>query len=115
MNKGDVKILAKILTTCCFRDKLEKFHVGKTPISKNGNFTDVKVITPDREIEWNRLSRISNEEMKELRISVEKNIYDMLLMYEVESEILIDAHKTYKKLKAKSRRAKKMLYETTKH
>jgi len=46
------KRLAKYITLHCFRntDVLEDLHSGEVPISESGDYSDVKVITPDREI-----------------------------------------------------------------
>jgi hypothetical protein len=61
--------LAKYLARECFRNtKLEDLHAGQVPVSKTGDYSDVKVVTPDRQIAWNDVSRISNSEMKELMI-----------------------------------------------
>lgn len=70
------KRLAKMLALQCFRNsKLEDHHGGVFPSSKTGDYTDVKVVTPYGEIEWNQLSRISDEEMKELMIDVVDRTY----------------------------------------
>jgi hypothetical protein len=49
---------------------LEDFHSGKVPSSPIGDYSDVKVVTPSREIEWDELSRLSDAEMKRLMIDV---------------------------------------------
>ena len=57
--------LAKALAITCVRNTvLETLHAGKTAESQAGDYSDVKIITPAREIPWNELSRISDEEMK---------------------------------------------------
>ncbi len=62
---------AKFLAQECFRNsKLEDLHAGKFPSSKTGDYTDVKVVTPYGEIPWNDLSRLNDDEMKELMIDV---------------------------------------------
>jgi hypothetical protein len=63
--------LAKFIALECFRNsKLEDLHIGKSPMSESGDYTDVKVVTPYGEIPWNDVSRLNNAEMKELMIDV---------------------------------------------
>jgi hypothetical protein len=46
--------LAKLMARSCFRNTvLEDFHAGKVATSETGDYSDVKVITPSREIAWN--------------------------------------------------------------
>jgi len=63
--------LVKFVALECFRNsKLEEPHMGKSPRSKTGDYSDVKVVTPYGEIPWNDLSRLNDDEMKELMIDV---------------------------------------------
>jgi len=66
------KRLAKYIALHCFRntDVLEDLHSGEVPVSESGDCSDVKVITPDREIPWSDLSRFDNSEMKAMMIDV---------------------------------------------
>lgn len=66
------KRLAKFIALHCFRntDVLEQLHSGEVPISESGDYSDVKVVTPDREIPWSDLSRFDNSEMKAMMIDV---------------------------------------------
>jgi hypothetical protein len=65
------KRLAKLIARDCFRNTvLEDFHSGKVPSSRTGDYSDVKAITPYGEIEWDKLSRLSDAEMKRLMIDV---------------------------------------------
>ncbi len=58
---------ATILAFHCVRNSyLEDLHAGMFPSSQTGDYTDVKVVSPYGEIAWNRLGRISDEEMKRL-------------------------------------------------
>lgn len=59
----ELKKVAKLLAVMGVRNNtdLEELHAGITPSSKTGDYSDVKVITPYGEIEWNRLSRISDQ------------------------------------------------------
>jgi hypothetical protein len=58
--------LAKRMVESGFRDRLEDIHAGTFPSSKSGDGTDIVVTSPYGEIPWNRLARISDEEMKQL-------------------------------------------------
>ena len=63
--------LVKFIALECFRNsKLEDLHTGISPSSKTGDYSDVKVVTPYGEIPWNNLSRLNDDEMKELMIDV---------------------------------------------
>ena len=65
MNKKHAENLAKALTLACVRNGfLEELHCGKEVCSKTGDYSDVNVITPDRDIMWKDLSRINDDEMK---------------------------------------------------
>src|SRR5207302_11370529 len=66
------KRLAKYITLHCFRntDVLENLHSGEVSISEFGDYSDVKVITPDREILWSDVSRFDNSDMKAMMIDV---------------------------------------------
>src|SRR5262245_22778380 len=73
------KRLAKLVARDCFRNtKLEDLHAGTSPSSETGDYSDVKVVSPYGEIPWNRLSRLSDKEMKELMIDVVDRCYDFL-------------------------------------
>lgn len=73
------KRLAKHIALRCFRNSvLENLHAGKIPDSKSGDFTDVVVRTPSREIPWNELSRFDNAEMKLLMVNVVNHTYHFI-------------------------------------
>jgi len=73
------KRLAKAMARDCFRDtKLEDYHAGVFPSSKEGDYSDVKVVSPYGEIGWSKVSRLSDEEMKALMIDVVDHCYDFL-------------------------------------
>ena len=80
----ELKSLAKLLAVEGVRNNtdLELLHSGVTPASQTGDFTDVKVVTPFGEIEWGRLSRISDKEMRLLMLSIERALEMVLLAYE---------------------------------
>lgn len=80
----ELKKVAKLLAVMGVRNNtdLEELHAGITPSLKTGDYSDVKVITPYGEIEWNRLSRISDKEMRSLMLSIEQAIEKTLYAYE---------------------------------
>src|SRR6266404_1499067 len=92
------KRLAKYITLHCFRntDVLEDLHSGEVPISESGDYSDVKVITPDREIPWSDLSRFDNSEMKAMMIDVVNHCDQVLAilfpqsLHEQRSGLLMD-------------------------
>jgi hypothetical protein len=72
--------LAKALAVLCVRNTfLEDLHAGQSAVSIAGDYSDVKVVTPEREIPWNELSRISDEEMKILMKQVVNKLYTVLM------------------------------------
>jgi hypothetical protein len=78
-DKARAAILAKAITAICVRNGfLEDLHSGITPSSKAGDYSDVKVVTPYGEIPWERVSRISDAEMKRLIKGVVNQIYTFL-------------------------------------
>lgn len=65
------KRLAKLMALRCFRNtKLENLHAGVFPDSSTGDYSDVKVVSPFGEIEWPRLARFDDNEMRALMIDV---------------------------------------------
>jgi hypothetical protein len=78
-DKARAAILAKAITAICVRNGfLEDLHSGITPSSKAGDYSDVKVVTPYGEIPWEKVSRISDVEMKRLIKGVVNQIYTFL-------------------------------------
>jgi hypothetical protein len=77
--------LAKALAVLCVRNTfLEDLHAGASVVSKAGDFSDVKVVTPDQEIPWNDVSRITQQEMKKLMKQVVNKLYTVLMSLEDE-------------------------------
>jgi hypothetical protein len=77
--------LAKALAVLCVRNTcLEDVHAGEAVVSKAGDYSDVKVVTPEREIPWNEVSRISQQEMKTLMKQVVDKLYTVLMSLEDE-------------------------------
>ena len=80
----ELQNLAKLLAVMGVRNnsELENLHSGMSPASETGDFSDVKVVSPNREIEWNRLSRLDDEEMRSLMLSIERALEMALCAYE---------------------------------
>jgi len=73
------KLLARYIALAVRNsEELEELHSGISPSSKTGDYSDVKVVTPFGEIEWNEVSRISDKEMRKLMINIEQKIYNTL-------------------------------------
>lgn len=71
--------VAKMIALHCVRNTfIENIHAGKTPSSKTGDYSDVKVITPFGEIPWTEVSRISDEEMKRFNKEVVNKLFTFL-------------------------------------
>jgi hypothetical protein len=71
------------MAVMCVRNTfLEDLHAGTGPSSKIGDYSDVKVISPYGEIEWVKLSRISDDEMRQLMKEVVNKLYSVLLRLE---------------------------------
>jgi hypothetical protein len=70
--------LAKLIVEQGFRNRLEDIHAGTFPSSKSGDCTDIKVVSPYGEIPWNRLGRISDEEMKRINKGAVDYVYNFL-------------------------------------
>ena len=76
--------LAKTITMMCVRNTfLEELHAGKWPVSTKGDYTDVKVIDGEgREIPWNELSRLNDDEMKKLMKQIVNRVYTFFMRAE---------------------------------
>ena len=60
---------------------MEDLHAGKFPVTKTGDFSDVKVIDGEgHEIPWNELSRFDDAGMKKLMKQVVSRIYTYFLL-----------------------------------
>ncbi len=82
---SETKTLSKILVLNCVRNTfLEDLHSGIFPDSKEGDYSDVKVVSPYGEIPWNDLGRISDAEMKRLMKEIVNKVYTMLHYMETE-------------------------------
>ena len=71
--------LAHMFAFHCVRNSsLEELHAGVFPSSKTGDDTDVKVVSPYGEMAWHRVSRMSDEEMKQLSEDIVNRLYTFL-------------------------------------
>jgi hypothetical protein len=71
--------LAKSLVEVCVRNSsIEDLHAGIFPATETGDYSDVRVVSPFGEIPWTELSRISDEEMKQLMIEVVNRVFTFL-------------------------------------
>lgn len=90
--------LIKFVALHCFRNtKLEYLHAGKSPKTKTGDYSDVKVVTPYGEIPWNEVSRFNDDEMKELMIDVVNHTdrYLGAILVTKKGEEVVETLKTY--------------------
>ena len=77
--KSQAEFAKLIAAACVRRGYLEKLHAGFTPVTRSGDYSDVKVIDAEgREIPWNQVSRINQDEMKTLMTGVVDRIHTFL-------------------------------------
>ena len=72
------KVATMLAFHCVRNSSLEDLHAGIFPSSQTGDYTDVKVVSPYGEIAWNRLGRISDEEMQRLSEDIVNRLYTFL-------------------------------------
>ena len=71
--------VATMLAFHCVRNSyLEDLHAGIFPSSQTGDYTDVKVVSPYREIASNRLGRSSDEEIQRLSEDIVNRLHTFL-------------------------------------
>ena len=72
--------LAKAIVAYAFRNgPLENIHAGRGPVSNTGDFSDVFVIdAAGNKIPWNKVSRISQAEMKAMMQTAVNRVYAVL-------------------------------------
>lgn len=82
-----LKKLAQAYAVLAVRNTfLEDLHAGKAPDTETGDYSDVKIVTPTREIPWNELSRFNDGEMKRLMKEVVDKLYTCLsAMHDLEN------------------------------
>ena len=73
--------LAKILTAMCVRNtEIEDIHAGKAPISKTGDYTDVRIIDAEGNIfSWVEVTHITDTEMKRLMKGIVNRLYTFFM------------------------------------
>ena len=77
--KAQSEFAKTMAAACVRRGYLEKLHYGPTPVTRTGDYSDVKVIDAEgREIPWNHVSRINQDEMKTLITGVVNRIHTFL-------------------------------------
>ena len=76
MNIAQIKLIARAVAEQCIRNNtdLEDLHSGITPSSEKGDYSDVYIVSPFGNIEWKKLFRISDEEMRSLMLRIEENL-----------------------------------------
>ena len=80
MEKEHAEKLTKSLALLCIgKTFLEDLHAGTYPSSRAGDYSDVKVVTPYGEIPWSNLSRLSDDDMRQLMKEVVNKMYTALL------------------------------------
>ncbi len=67
-----------LVETCVRNTIIEDWHAGAEIVSPAGDFSDVKIVTPDGEMPYLKTSRISDEEMKALMIQVTNRVFTFL-------------------------------------
>ena len=79
LKKSQSEFAKTMAAACVRRGYLEQLHSGFTPVTRSGDYSDVKVIDAEgREIPWNQVSRISQDEMKTLMTGVVNRIHTFL-------------------------------------
>lgn len=70
-------LLAEAMAMVCVRNTmLENIHAGRVPVTKTGDFSDVYVVDGDgNRIPWHELSRIDDDEMRDLMRQVVNRLY----------------------------------------
>jgi hypothetical protein len=81
MNRDDEKRIAakmaKSLAMMCVRNTgLETLHAGVVPVTRTGDYSDVRVIDADgREIAWNDASHLDDDQMRALMKEIVNRLY----------------------------------------
>ena len=104
MNKDDEKRiaakLAKIMAMLCVRNaQLETLHAGLGPITRTGDYSDVFVVDADgRRIPWSEVSRIDENEMRQLMQEIVNRLYTFHLEANDPSRVPRSRGKTWAKM-----------------
>ena len=66
---------------CVRNTELENIHAGLTPVTRTGDYSDVKVIDADgREIPWPEVSHFDDDAMRDLMRQVVNRLYSFQLL-----------------------------------
>ena len=70
-------LFVRAMALLCVRNtKLEDIHAGKSPITHTGDYSDVNVVDADgRHLPWTDVSRIDDNEMRDLMRQVVNLLY----------------------------------------
>ena len=61
---------------CVRNTQLETLHAGLTPVTRTGDYSDVIVVDADgRQISWINVSRIDEDEMRQLMQEIVNRLY----------------------------------------
>lgn len=73
--------LAKMMAMHCVRNtRLEGLHEGRVPVSRTGDFSDLKVVDAEgTEIPWQKVSYLDDPEMKALMKQIVNRLYTFYL------------------------------------
>ena len=72
---AEAVIVARFAALYGFRNtELENFHAGKSPTDENGSTKDTVVVCGTKEIAWDKVGRLSDQEMRTLMLSIEKQL-----------------------------------------
>ncbi len=73
--------IVKMMALLCVRNtRLEDLHAGRVPVSKTGDFSDVRVIDADgNEIPWSDVSHLDDDGMKALMKQIVNRLYTFYL------------------------------------
>ena len=69
--------LAKAMAMICVRNTLlEDLHAGPAPVTRTGDYSDVEVLDTDgNRIPWSEISRINDDEMRDLMRQIVNRLY----------------------------------------
>lgn len=85
--------LAKAMAMICIRNTtLENLHAKRVPATKTGDFSDVFVVDADgQHIPWAEVSRLDDDEMRDLMRQVVNRLYTFQLCFgEPEFQAFVD-------------------------
>jgi hypothetical protein len=72
--------IARTLAVMCVRNTfLEELHSRRVPVTKTGDYSDVRVVHAEGEIPWAEVSRFDNDEMKRLMKQMVDRLYTFFL------------------------------------